>query len=343
MKMKNIFWLPSLIIAIIFISLSSLEPSFLVDEEKPVADVLEALGEAPMPHQVDQDVEGASAEKGRELVHIGITTRPAGGKTGKQSKHFVCTSCHNTIKEDPDLSVSDPQARLEYAKENGLPYLQGTTLYGAVNRTKFYNGDYQKKYGDLVEPARNNLREAIQLCAVECSQGRRLEPWEMESVLAYLWTIGLKMEDLSFDQQEYAKINKAINGDGDKNSAVKLINSRFLKGSPATFVDPPPNRKEGYPVKGNPDNGKLVYELSCLHCHEKQRYSFYKLDDNTLTFKHLKKHITRYTRYSMYQVGRYGTPPMPGKKAYMPNYTAQKLSNQQMEDLRAYIELRAGE
>ena len=93
---------------------------------------------------------------------------------GKQSKHFVCTSCHNIQKEDPDLSIADPQARLEYARDMELPYLPGTTLYGAVNRTSFYNGDYEKKYGDLVKPARNNLREAIQLCAVECSQGRAL-------------------------------------------------------------------------------------------------------------------------------------------------------------------------
>jgi len=58
----------------------------------------------------------------------------------------------------------------------------------------------------LVKPARNDLRKAIQLCAVECSQGRALEDWEMESVLAYLWTIGLKMNDLSFSKKELKSI-----------------------------------------------------------------------------------------------------------------------------------------
>ena len=41
-----------------------------------------------------------------------------------------------------------------------IPFLQGTALYGAVNRTSFYNGDYEKKYGSLVSKARNDLREA---------------------------------------------------------------------------------------------------------------------------------------------------------------------------------------
>ena len=167
----------------------------------------ESLGEE-VPNKVDPAINGVSPERGKELVLYGKTSKPNGGKTKKQSKHFVCTSCHNIQREDPDLTVSDPQARLEYVQKNGMPFLQGTTLYGAVNRTSFYNGDYEKKYGDLVKPARNSIREAIQLCAVECAQGRRLENWELESVLSYLWTIGLKMEDLGLPEDLYDKIRK---------------------------------------------------------------------------------------------------------------------------------------
>ena len=340
--MKRITSLLVIIISILSFYSANIPP-FTASAEKPVSEVLAALGDEPVDHQPDLTMPGVSAEKGKELALYGITAKPGGGKTGKQSKHFVCTSCHNMVKEDPDLSVSDPQARLMYAQENGIPFLQGTALYGAVNRTAFYNDDYEKKYGELVKPARNNLREAIQLCAIECSQGRKLVPWEMESVLAYLWTLELKMEDLNLTDQEYAKINGAIQQGRGEEKMIELIKSHYLKGSPATFVDPPKSRVEGYPeVKGNPDNGKRVYESSCLHCHENSRYSYYRLDDETLTFKHLNKHIAKYTRYSLYQVGRYGTSPMNGKKAYMPHYTLERMSNQQMEDLRAYIEMRAG-
>lgn len=308
-----------------------------------VADVLLQLGDEPVSHYPDTTLKGVSVEAGRGIMLTGFAPAPDGGKTNKQSKHYVCTACHNIQKEDPDLSVSDPQARLEYARDNGLPFLQGTALYGAVNRTSFYNGDYEQKYGSLVEPARDDLREAIQLCATECSQGRALEPWEMESVLAYLWTIGLKMDDLILSDEEKAQISQALNGKGNTVAAIQLIKSKYLSGSPATFVAPPEDRKAGYEVDTTDvENGRLVYELSCLHCHENERYSFFRLDDSKLTFQHLAKHFPRYTEYSVYQVGRYGTSPVPGSKPYMPNYTLEKLSHQQMEDLRAYIELRAG-
>ena len=340
--MKKLFLISILIVATVILTSFLPEEKTLLEVKKgdAISDVLKKLGDAPIQHQANL-IKGASAEIGADLALHGIAKKPNGGSTKKQSKHFVCTSCHNTVKEDPDLRVSDPQARLNYAKENGLPFLQGTSLYGIVNRTSFYNGDYDKKYGKLVEPARNNIREAIQLCAVECAQGRKLKNWEVESVLAWLWTLELKMEDLNLSEADYQTVNAALNNDGDKTAAIELIKSYYLQGSPATFITPPSDRKIGYNLKGNPDNGKLIYELSCQHCHEDKRYSYFDLDDEQLTFKHLDKHIPKYTRYSIYQVGRYGTPPMNGKKAYMPQYTQEKMSDQMMEDLRSYIEMRS--
>ncbi|MEM6965742.1 MAG: c-type cytochrome [Bacteroidota bacterium] len=340
--MKKLFFL-SLIIAVTIILTSFLpkEKSFVeVEKTEAVAEVLKKLGDSPIQHQAKL-IKGASAEVGEDLALYGIASKPGGGKTKKQSRHFVCTSCHNTVKDKPDLRVSDPQAKLEYAQEKGLPFLQGTSLYGIVNRTSYYNGDYDKKYGDLVKPARHNLREAIQLCAIECAQGRKLKNWEVESVLAWLWTMELKMLDLNLTDADYKTINAAINGNGDKTAAIELIKSYYQSGSPATFIAPPKDREKGYGLKGDPKNGKLIYELSCQYCHKNKRYSYYNLDDSKFSLKHLNKHIAEYSRYSIYQVSRYGTPPMNGKKAYMPQYTQEKMSDQMMEDLRAYIESRA--
>ncbi len=314
-----------------------------LNETASVAEVLVQLGDDPMPHQPDTTLEGVSVEAGKGIVLTGFARKPGGGTTNKQSKHYVCTACHNIQREDPDLSVADPQARLEYVRDNDLPFLQGTALYGAVNRSSFYNGDYEKKYGKLVEKARHDLRESIQLCATECSQGRELTDWELESVLAYLWTIDLKLGDLLLSETEYQQIEAALAGEGDQSAAIELLKSKYLQGSPATFAKPPEDRKAGYPVDTtDAENGKLIYELSCLHCHEDERYSFFRLDHSRLTFQHLAKHFPRYTQYSVYQVGRYGTSPVAGSKPYMPNYTLEKMSHQQMEDLRAYIELEAG-
>ena len=313
------------------------EHSFQINEKANVANVLRQLGDQAVEHQLNLK-NGASAKIGEELFKTGFAKRIGSRKKKKQSKHFVCTSCHNIEKEDPDLSVSDPQARLEYADKMGLPFLQGTSLYGAVNRTKFYNGDYYKKYGNLVEKANDDLREAIQLCAVECAQGRRLANWELESILGYLWSLELKMGDLNLTAQDYQYIEKAINKGDDQEKAIAMIKSKYLQASPATFTPPPTDRKKGYGLTGDPKNGKLIYELSCLHCHKNQRYSFFHLDESKLSLKYLDNHFPKYSRASVYQVGRYGTSPLNGKHSYMPQYTAEKMSNQQMEDLRAYFE-----
>ncbi len=220
-------------------------PGVQLEETTSVETVLQQLGEQPMPYQPDTTLEGVSVEAGRGIVLTGFAPKPGGGKTGKQSKHYVCTACHNVQRDEYDLSVADPQARLEYARDNGLPFLQGTALYGAVNRSSFYNGDYEEKYGDLVKPARNSLRAAIQLCATECSQGRALEPWELESVLAYLWTIDLKIGDLLLQKEELAQIEEALSTGKGEQEAVALIRSKYLSGSPATFVAPPEDRKAG--------------------------------------------------------------------------------------------------
>ncbi len=312
--------------------------SHLMGDDDLVTAVLAALGEPPPPHR-PRDLPGASVEKGRRLV---LGADPA-GRGGQVSKHFLCTACHNVERDEPTLRFDDPQARLAYVAQRGLPFLPGSALYGVVNRTLYYNGDYEKKYGALVATARHDLRQAIQLCATECSQGRPLDEAEMESVLAYLWTIGLKMDDLGLTAAERRQVEAALAGTGDRDAAIRLIRSRYAAGAPATFVSPPDDRREGYVTDAPPDpgNGRLLYELSCLHCHEDRQFAFFRLDDSRFTHRYLEKHLPRYTRYSLYQVLRWGTSPVPGKPSYMPNYTREKMTDAMVEDLRAYIEARA--
>lgn len=334
--MKRILIISGL--GVLLITLIALRPKdrIKLDRTQFVSNVLLELGDKPIEHQVNWAIDGVSAETGEEIVKNGFSK--VGKKSKRVSKHFVCTSCHNIEQEDPDLRFTDPQARLLYTNLKGLPFLQGSALYGIVNRTKFYNQDYYKKYGNLVYPARNNIREAIQLCATECSQGRALKEWELESILAYLWTIGLKLEDLELENEDIDYLEGALNSEVDKTKAIELIKSKYLHYSPAHFVDPPKDRKAGTGWDGNPNNGKLIYDQSCKHCHYRKRYSFFNLDDEKSSFKMLNKHMTKYTKRSMYQVTRYGTSPNNLKKAYMPHFTKEKMSDQQLADLRAYVE-----
>ena len=328
-------------VGMLSLSLFENEQVYKLSDDSSVASILVALGDPPVLHQPNLNLDGVSAKRGEQIVKYGQTRSLSGRKTRKQSKHFVCTSCHNIVQEDPDLMNPNPEARLEYAQKKGIPFLQATTFYGIVNRTKFYNDDYFKKYGDLVDKARNDIRESIQLCAVECAQGRPLESWEIESIISYFWKLEYKVKDLELTNPEKEDIDEALNKNGDKENAISIIKSKYLDRSPAHMSPPPENRLDGYDVaEGDPMKGKAIYEISCKHCHHKERYSFFNLDDASNTFEHLTKHIPRYSRYSIYQVIRWGTSPIHGKKAYMPFYTREKMSDQQLEDLRAYISLK---
>jgi mono/diheme cytochrome c family protein len=308
-------------------------PATPLTESTSVESLRLRLGADPAPHYPDPRL--ADVDLGRGIVLEGLTLQ------GRQSKHFVCTSCHNVVVEDPDLSRPDPAARLQYATENELPFLPGTTFYGIVNRRSFYNGDYELKYGDLVDSARHDLRQAIQLCATECAQGRALNPVELESTLAFLWQLELQLGDLHLTESEQEELNTQLAARNNPRG-LALLEAHYQQASPATFVEPPVPREAGYPgITGRPEMGRAIYERSCLHCHEAQRYSFFNLDNSPYSFDFLTKHLPQYTRYSMYQVVRYGTSPIPGKRAYMPHYTAERMSNQQVEDLGAYLKSRA--
>ena len=306
-----------------------------------VQEVLHELGEPLPKHFIGPTQE--EVKKGEELVNFGRTIGPNGKLTKYISKYYVCTTCHNLEREDPDLRESNPETRLPYVKRKGLPFLQGTTFKGIVNRESWYNDDYVKKYGDeKIEIAHKDLRESIQLCAVECSQGRLMESWEIEAVLAYYWTLEFTLEDLGLNVNDLDKLNTAFKKGNDNRGLINWLKSFYLQKSPAHFYDAPPNKHKGYEgLTGNPVAGKDLYEMSCLHCHKPGGVSHYILEDSKLDFKHLRKMMTKDSHFSLYQLVAYGTYAIPGHRPYMPHYPLERLSKQQVEDLRAYIEIKA--
>lgn len=303
--------------------------------------MLGGLGE-PQPDHFVKNITEEQIKKGEELVKVGKTASPRGRKGRYISKYYACTSCHNVVREDPDLTKVEPDARLKYAMENNIPYLQGSTFWGMVNRKTWYNDDYVQKYGDLLDKARNDLKESIQVCAVYCSQGRKMKKWEVEATLAYFWSIQMKMGDLDLSNEEWTYLNENATDKSKQKELVKLIDSKYLDKSPATFSEPPKDKFAGYKHKGRPEMGEAVYRLSCMHCHRANGESEVILDKAKSSFKWLKRHLNDTGQLSMYEVVRKGTYDELGHQEYMPHYTLEKLSDQQMEDLRAYIEMGAG-
>jgi len=314
-----------------------------INKDTSLAEIQEQLGIDFGSKKPNMKIKGVSARVGEDLVKKGFSKIDGQKKAKRQSKHFVCTSCHNVKREDPNLAFVTPEARLKYVSDRGLPFMQATTLYGAVNRETYYNGDYEKKYGDLVKDARDDVRGAIQLCALECAQGRKLKDWELESILAYMWTIDLKLNDLELTEFELEAVEAAVEKGEAPKETLALLSSKYQKKSHATFMPPPPDRKAGVGLPGNPTNGQLIYKNSCLHCHYQKRYSFLHLDEQKMSINHLDSKADTYNRHSLYQVVRYGTYSKYGKRSYMPRYSKERMSDQQLADLRAYIATEAKE
>src|SRR5687768_8146241 len=122
------------------------QPAVKWDGNTTVQDILFDLTGTRPAHYIQTTPE--MVNRRRMLFLTGRAIGPDGNESRLQSKHYKCTNCHNTVREDPVLNNSDPEARLTYSNEMGLPFLQGTTMWGVVNRETWYNGDYFTKYGE---------------------------------------------------------------------------------------------------------------------------------------------------------------------------------------------------
>jgi len=305
-----------------------------------VSRVIEKLGGGTSPHEMAFDT--PLSQKGQDLVEKGQTALLNGKMSRPISKYFICTNCHNTVQEDPDIRFSNPDTRLPFVVNKGIPFLQGSSFWGIVNRESWYNDDYFLKYGESVKAANGSLREAIQLCAIECAQGRPLAQWEEDAILTYFWTLELKMGDLQMPDDLSLKINNALeNGEKQNVTLLAGLKSYYLKASPATFSTPLADKKTGYDEVGDLATGEMLYESSCRHCHAEGAVSDFLLDYSKNTFKFLKKNMFKDNDFSIYKIVRKGTYSSPGAVPYMPHYPLEKLSNKQMEGLRMFILERA--
>jgi hypothetical protein len=319
------------------IIISGLSRSEGIGPEVPVVNTLEKLGVTKPAHYISE-TDPAWVSLGKSIVYEGHGIIPGGEPTDLVSEYFVCTDCHNQVREDEILVEPTPESRLNFAIEHDLPFLQGTTFWGVVNRESWYNGDYEKKYGEAVKTARTDLKESIQLCAKECSSGRYLDENEMKGVLHYLSSLELNLSDLDLNQDDYDRIHADDFGI-DAQSDIDWIRSKYFTASPASFGYPPGNMKSGYSMSRPPDAqlGLEIYQRACLSCHQKEGPAELILDASKQTFKKFCKHFNDTHDFNLYSIIRYGTSPEPDQMQYMPLFTKERMSNQQVEDLREYI------
>ena len=304
-------------------------------ENQNLVDIEIALG-GEKPNHYMKEFDPELAEAGELLIKEGKASYK--GKNGSLiSSYFNCTDCHNLVKETESLTDLDPQHRLDYLVKNDLPYTPGSTFYGIYNRNKYYNDDYDKKYGALVIDARDTLENAIQLCAEYCASGRPLVDWELNAIMHYYKSQELKLKDLNLSDSELSKIQASVKKGGQDKEALEVLQSKYVQAYGATFTGAKAESQRKYGEGGDVENGKKIYESGCMFCHKNSRVTFLNLDDDVLSGQYLWKHRKGYDDLSVYQVVRWGTYPIVGRQQYMPLYTKEKMSKEQLEDLMSYI------
>jgi len=299
-------------------------------KELSVLDVLLELGEKKPNHylmKANQD----SVRMGSEMVYFGQLKDKSNSRI---SKFFVCTDCHNQVIEVSDLSNETANERLIYGTKNDLPFLPASTFYGMYNKSQWYNGDYASKYGDLVKPTRDTLKNAIQLCAVECSQGRVLKDWELNAITHYYKSIEYKVKDLNLNQSELNQLRTDVASHNTR--SVTLLRSKFNAINAATFGELDPIEPVNY--SADIKVGEYIFENGCLHCHGMGKdITNFEFDNDKLTLSFLKAKLKKHSSYSVPYIVRKGTYAMSGRRQYMPQYPLEKMSNTQLFDLINYI------
>jgi len=302
---------------------------------------------------------------GKEIFINGqVKNSPAGPSPSQPvSKYFKCITCHNYEREDPNLTRQDPEARFQWIEktEKKIYILQGATMWGAVNRETFYP-DYFAIYHHLCVPKGkeppstpcgpllkicgpgcrtmepDSLEDAIQVCSAYCSAGRYLEAWELHALLAFFWDREIKLNDLDLPPKQAAQVKAVLTSPSpDPRHAERLralLASKYAKKADNTFrgvfkgisYTPQGSITVGYEggttFTGDPGRGERLWPLSCGRCHGTKNLP-QKAKHFTQDLEKFHKMLAKGTRHR--------------DKAYMPNFTLERLSCQQAADILVYL------
>ena len=148
----------------------------------------------------------------------------------------------------------------------------------------------------------------------------------------------LKIKDLGLTENNKKNILKFSHLTTDeKKGLIDLIKKSYRQAYSATFLPTMSTDLRRYGAEGNVETGKSIYDKSCLHCHGGKRVTNLRLDKSRLTGRMFWRNIKKYSDKSLYQIIRHGTYSKIGRKQYMPLYTKEKMSDDQLNDLVAYI------
>lgn len=378
LRKKIIHFPPKSYVSSLFLLLFLISPKPVFSADSPSLDMLMGV-QGRMEHQekisrlVLEEGKAYSWDDfsgwGREIFFNGYVKNPPTGPNPSKpvSNKFKCVVCHNYEREDPDLSVQDPEARFDWIENTGAEVflLQGVTVAGVVNQETFYADDFAK-YHNLCVPKDdgpvwlpcgpifgicrpgcrtmdpNSLEDAVQVCSNYCSVGRYLERWELYSLLAFFWDKEIKLEDLDLSPGQATKVKEVLTLPSPEPEEAKklrnLLSSKYSK-------------KAGNTYRGIPRVVKGTSEVILfLEYTDGSRFTgdpdrgerVFKLScgrchdrkDRPFTTENAKQFTENLEKF--HKMIAEGT--RSSYKRYMPNFTLERLSRQQAADILMYLQ-----
>jgi mono/diheme cytochrome c family protein len=302
---------------------------------------------------------------GKEIFLNGSVENPPTGPSPSKpvSEFFTCMTCHNYEREDPDLTVQDPDARFEWVEKTGkeIFFLQGATMAGAVNRDTFY-ADYYAIYHHLCVPKGNelpsspcgpffkicgpdcrtmdpdSLDDAIQVCSAYCSAGRYLEAWELYALLTFFWDQEIALDDIDLSIEQAARIKAVLTSPSPDTQEAKtlraLLAGKYAKKAGNTFRGIPKASKDA-------SGGALVVEYADGRTFVGDSDRGERLWQLSCGRCHGMENTPQKAKYFTEDLDKFHKMIARGtrrrNKPYMPNFTLERLSRQQSADILVYL------
>jgi mono/diheme cytochrome c family protein len=302
---------------------------------------------------------------GEEIFRNGFIESPPTGPSPSDpvSEFFTCMTCHNYEREDPDLTVQDPDARFQWIEKTGkkIFLLQGATMAGVVNRETFY-ADYYTIYHHLCVPKGkelpsrpcgpflricgpgcrtmdpDSLDDAIQVCSAYCSAGRYLDEWELYALLAFFWDQEITLEDIDLLPEQAARVKAVLTSPSpdprEAETLRGLLAGKYAKKAGNTFRGIPKATKEAL-------GGTLVVEYGNGRKFAGDSGRGERLWQLSCGRCHGIENMPAKAKYFTEDLDKFHKMIAKGTryrdKPYMPNFTLERLSHQQSADILVYL------
>ena len=202
-------------------------------------------------------------------------------------------------------------------------------------------GDVTRENSDMEQFVK--VGAAVHICGSYCSKGKKdpsnendffLKPWEYRALMTLLWENELKLSNLKLgaDALHVLKVAPILLKEDPTDIEKELIDQyrKFLKSRILTKAVATERQQDiNDRPQGDSQRGEKLYSVSCALCHPR--------DGSRSVGPLLQPNVIRQNEEEFYQRVRELKIESAVSGPYMPGFTLERLSTQQLEDIKAFL------